>query len=849
MKQTGALTRGVQLPDPYWEAAAAAAVRALDEADHVLVPAEFLPLHERFSPLEYSWAVPADCRLAWCLSKDDVHRLAPSFHEFARALHYCSWSNEVFVLGGNFRWQHGADRDSRRHLEAWYQRVAAYMAGQPSRPFTGRQPAGFRDDELPLDGPEVLVVGASAMGNAGDDLLGDVLAEMLLDLGCRPTISGPDVDPQSLAAFDAIVVGGGGLIYASRGGENDTQNLGNYLRFGPVARHLGIPAAMIGVGDQDHAGGMERDSLTRQFVGAALPMFSAVTTRDGDSASLLRRHGARSAVEGSDLLFAWTDRARAAVHPSALKPSRLALAGEFFRFSAFCDGFGSQSPALADVVQDQELDLLIMSDDDVPHADRLRDLLGRCGASPSIVDVRGYEFEALVFLFASCRGVITTRFHGLVLAAISDVPVMAVDVPGGKLDRLMQAFGMPEAVLTDACEAPVEMLRNGLNGNLADIPREALDQQARAVDVHRQALHDLVKVLPGFRGTDDSESTRSVRRLTDGRYQTTTGNRCSSERTGSDGPIGLCWAASTRETNGYANLGDALSAVVVAALSGRPVQHVDFGNNSTKLVAVGSIGHAIQNGLAVVWGTGVSIRGGLLARNVPRTRYDVRAVRGQISARHFRDFGIEVPDVYGDPVWFLPSILDEPVEPVYELGVIPHIRDIDHHHPDAPPRPDSLRCVVPDDDAGAIRIINTWHEPTWEAMREKIRLIRSCRRIVSQSFHGVVIAEAYGIPVLNFRNLPQQKNGMLDIDLREDCGTDPRVWEFYKAGRNDHFVMYNQRRDEHTDWADVMNAIDRYWQPFEFDAAPLAEAFPVPLAYDPLYERALDTSHLSELRF
>src|SRR5690606_14344448 len=104
-------------------------------------------------------------------------------------------------------------------------------------------------------------------------------------------------------------------------------------------------------------------------------------------------------------------------------------------------------------------------------------------------------------------------------------------------------------------------------------------------------------------------------------------------------------------------------------------------------------------------------------------------------------------------------------------------------------------CVVDEADSDRIVVINTWHEPTWDGLLAKLRLIRSCKRILSQSFHGVVIAEAYGIPVLNFRSLPGVANGAVRIDLTQDCNTDPRVWEFYRGGRRTFFYMYSQRRD------------------------------------------------------
>ena len=47
----------------------------------------------------------------------------------------------------------------------------------------------------------------------------------------------------------------------------------------------------------------------------------------------------------------------------------------------------------------------------------------------------------------------------------------------------------------------------------------------------------------------------------------------------------------------------------------------------------------------------------------------------------------------------------------------------------------------------------------------------------------------------------------------------------------------------------MIRAIDDYWAPFRFDAAPLVEAFPLPLAYDPLRGRVPSYDNLRELRF
>lgn len=87
----------MKLPDVYWTAAAEAALRALDEAKHVLVPAEFLALDRRFAPLEYAWGLEGTERLAWCCSKDDVDRIAPWLLDaHGKVTENYAWANEVF---------------------------------------------------------------------------------------------------------------------------------------------------------------------------------------------------------------------------------------------------------------------------------------------------------------------------------------------------------------------------------------------------------------------------------------------------------------------------------------------------------------------------------------------------------------------------------------------------------------------------------------------------------------------------------------------------------------------------------------------------------------------------------
>jgi len=832
-------------PDQAWHAAFEVVLGALEEAECVLAPNEFLLADGRFKPLEFSWGLWDTSRLAWCCPRKDVHRLAPWLHTAAADPSRILWANERFVVGGTFAWNQPLKSKSRYVEAQWQERLRRYRRGVPAHPAVEREP---REPVLVQQANrDVLIVGASGMGNVGDDLLGEVLASMLAEQGARARLSGPQLDPLRAAKYDAIVVGGGGLIYASRDGTDERQNLGNYLRFGPVGRHFGIPAALIGVADQDHAGGIGKDAVTEMFTRHTLQEFACATTRDAASAALLSRFGAHDVRTGCDLLFDWTSRARGIAADVERSRTRIALIGELYRYRSISEAIGGTGEgSLVGALRGRELDVMMMSSDDVTHARKTAEALRRAGVAARTVDLRAARFASLARTFAAYAAVITTRFHGLVMAAMTDTPVLALDEEDGKKARLLRELRADHLLIADhlAAEATAERLTALLRGSIDAIDRDKVDALAAQSEVHRAALRELLmrpSARPLVKGTSKPGRVfAAIKRFAVSRPRPFDAGES----------VGLCWAASSIETGGFANLGDSLSAVVVAALSGRPVRHVHFNERTTKLVAVGSIGHAIRGGFALIWGTGVSIRGGVLERNAPVTRYDVRAIRGRISAGHFKRFGIEVPDVYGDPVWLLPSIVNEPVEKKYELGVIPHIQDISIARPEALPKLDALRYRLGKEDASSgIAMINTWHEPTWEGLLAKLRLIRSCKRIASQSFHGLVIAEAYGIPCMNFRAMPGVPNGAFRVDPSTAADADPRVVEFYDAGGRSSFYMYSQQREQRSNWHDVIDAIDRYWEPFEYDPSALLAAFPLPLAYDPLRQTIPTTSHLERLRF
>lgn len=300
-----------------------------------------------------------------------------------------------------------------------------------------------------------------------------------------------------------------------------------------------------------------------------------------------------------------------------------------------------------------------------------------------------------------------------------------------------------------------------------------------------------------------------------------------------EGAIPLSWVTTTGRES-YLNLGDALSAVVVAMMSGLPVHHVAAKSDATRLAAVGTIGHMFAGGDVSFWGTGTSpnlnphqAEHEKIAYARPAdTQVTTYATRGPFSRRLLSP-DASGPAVYGDPLWLLPRFHTAPVEKTHELGVILHLSELEDRAYDAHPKPESARHQIAEADRSSVRLINTVTPISVGALRHRLDEILSCKRIVSTSLHGMVFAESYGIPCLYFSPRAQKAEAG-SIDLMEEEGLDLRFVDLYRGiGQTSLDVWYQPRRLE-TDWAAVIRKIDEIWFPKAFTGDALVDAFPLP---------------------
>ncbi|MBD1910186.1 MULTISPECIES: polysaccharide pyruvyl transferase family protein [unclassified Leptolyngbya] len=301
--------------------------------------------------------------------------------------------------------------------------------------------------------------------------------------------------------------------------------------------------------------------------------------------------------------------------------------------------------------------------------------------------------------------------------------------------------------------------------------------------------------------------------------------------------VPLTWAATT-PNNPDANLGDALSPIIVSALSGLPIAYHRFESQTERLACVGTIGHKFVGGTVHYWGTGFNpARGPKDAPGLytipPDTTVKVHALRGPASARVFQKFGIEIPAVYGDPVWFLPSLFPGASQKRYDLGVVVHISELQESRAHAPVRPNLKRYWISPTMEPQVRFFNTFVTPnSIEAIANLIDEITACKCIVSTSLHGLVIAEAYGIPCayLHYRG----KGGDVMSMMFPQTKIDYRIRDFYWGiGATQRFV-YRQDRHQRTNWERVIEVVTKNWEPIEWSPDAFLEAFPLPLAFNPL---------------
>jgi len=182
----------------------------------------------------------------------------------------------------------------------------------------------------------------------------------------------------------------------------------------------------------------------------------------------------------------------------------------------------------------------------------------------------------------------------------------------------------------------------------------------------------------------------------------------------------------------FVNFGDYLALKIVERIVGGEVTVCKNPHKPPKkILSIGSV-LIFANTDDVIWGTGMNGKR-MDLKDYKFTNLDIRSVRGPLTRDFIIDnFGINCPEVYGDPALLLPYFFPEfkkSETPTYDYLIIPHYADEYLF-----PKSEYTNIVYPTD--------------PW---RTVIHKILDSKFVISGSLHGIVVAEAYGIPARYLR--------------------------------------------------------------------------------------------------
>lgn len=159
------------------------------------------------------------------------------------------------------------------------------------------------------------------------------------------------------------------------------------------------------------------------------------------------------------------------------------------------------------------------------------------------------------------------------------------------------------------------------------------------------------------------------------------------------------------------NFGDNLNHFLIKAISGQPVVYTE--RDQPHNIVCGSILHEC-NEHSTVWGAGFGNKDQCLNTD----KANIVAVRGELS-RHM--LGLDIP--VGDPALLLPLYYYPKREIKHGIGIIPHYSDYGRHV-------DMAHHII---------------DP-FQSTKDFIDDVLSCEVVCSSSLHGLIVADAYGVP-------------------------------------------------------------------------------------------------------
>lgn len=178
------------------------------------------------------------------------------------------------------------------------------------------------------------------------------------------------------------------------------------------------------------------------------------------------------------------------------------------------------------------------------------------------------------------------------------------------------------------------------------------------------------------------------------------------------------------------------------------------------------------------------------------TPQKVISVRGPRTRRCLIEQGIECPKCYGDPALLLPSVYSPFKKGVKNVVVIPHSST------------DSLNPIIVDLKNKGCSVIGMNDYEKWTDI---IDAIVDSEFVISESLHGLIVAEAYGIP-------------SVWVEFQEHFDYwDFKFLDFYESIKKENQVSMKLYHNYNYD---DIREVAMNWEKGQFDIATMINSFP-----------------------
>lgn len=244
------------------------------------------------------------------------------------------------------------------------------------------------------------------------------------------------------------------------------------------------------------------------------------------------------------------------------------------------------------------------------------------------------------------------------------------------------------------------------------------------------------------------------------------------------------------------NVGDHVTPYLIHKLSDKEPQWVNPNYHGEHIVSTGSIMDKV-NSFSTVFGTGfMSLENKFFYGDV---KPNILAVRGPQTREMLLNFGLDCPEIYGDPALLLPRVYNPNIDVKYKYGIIPHYVDQAHawvHKTSA--RQDT-------------KFINIKTNNVESFLNEMLE----CEIILSSSLHGIIMAEAYG-------------RKAIWIKLSDNIGGGKFKYQDYYKSVNKHIdgpiMAYDKRYPSIDKWGTMID--QEFFKPIEIDLDKLFDVCP-----------------------